>query len=130
MVQIVGRQDFQLNAVIWEQDIWLIKGHFGFGFDECLEIGFSLLVILYDEGDIMSRSTNVNFAPLAKEFLGDFHSDIVSEVQRTVFEHDVVVIGMFLNPHVFSSMLEFHFLNFWWSWAPQGAPRGLPNFRL
>ena len=49
----------------------------------------------------MSRSTNTNFAPLAKDFLCDFHADIVNNVQKTVFEHDVVVVGMFLNPHVF-----------------------------
>ena len=49
----------------------------------------------------MSRSTNTKFAPLAKEFLGDFHADIVSEVQRTVFEHDVVVVGMFFESSCF-----------------------------
>ena len=32
------------NVVIWEQDIWPIKEHFGFGFDEILKVGFSLLV--------------------------------------------------------------------------------------
>ena len=44
MVQMVGLLVFLQNVEIWEQDIWLIKEHFGFGFDEYLEIGFSLLI--------------------------------------------------------------------------------------
>ena len=32
------------NVEIWEQDIWPIKEHFGFGLDEILKVGFSLLV--------------------------------------------------------------------------------------
>ena len=50
----------------------------------------------------MSRQTNQSYAPLAATFLDDFHNNIVQEVQKTVSEQDVVVIGMFLNPHVSS----------------------------
>ena len=48
----------------------------------------------------MSRKVNQNYAPLASEYLDDFHASIIEEVEKTVLEQDVVVIGMFLNPHV------------------------------
>ena len=48
----------------------------------------------------MSRSTNTKFAPLAQTNIDNFHADVVTEVRKTVSAQDVVVIGMFLNPHV------------------------------
>ena len=48
----------------------------------------------------MSRSINTKFAPPAQTYIDNFHADIVTEVCKTVSEKDVVVIGMFLNPHV------------------------------
>ena len=48
----------------------------------------------------MSRSTNTKFAPSAQTYIDNFHANIVTEVRKTVSEQDVVVIGMFLNPHV------------------------------
>ena len=48
----------------------------------------------------MSRNINQNYAPLATKFLEGFHESVVEEVRKTVMEQDVVVIGMFLNPHV------------------------------
>jgi monothiol glutaredoxin len=50
----------------------------------------------------MSRSTNEKYSPLAKDYLDNFHSNVVQEVQKTVSEQDVIVIGMFLNPHVYA----------------------------
>ena len=80
-------------------NICLSKEHFGFGLDEILKVGFSLLVSCIPR-KIMSRSINTKFAPPAQTYIDNFHADIVTEVCKTVSEQDVVVIGMFLNPHV------------------------------
>ena len=45
----------------------------------------------------MSRIIHQSYAPHAKEFLDNFHSDIVKEVQKAVQENDVVVVGMSIN---------------------------------
>ena len=48
----------------------------------------------------MSRIINHKYTALAIESIDMFHIDIVQEVQKTVEEKDVVVVGMFLNPYV------------------------------
>lgn len=39
-------------------------------------------------------------APPAARQMASFHADVVQEVERTVAEHPVVVVGMAQNPHV------------------------------
>ncbi len=39
-------------------------------------------------------------APEAAKKMGDFHADVVREVEEAVAKNDVVVVGMAQNPHV------------------------------
>ena len=55
----------------------------------------------------MSRSVNTNYATYAQGYMDNFHSDILQEVKSTVSRDEVVVIGMFLNPHVASIKKAF-----------------------
>ena len=36
----------------------------------------------------------------AQDEITAFHNNVVSEVQQAITQHDVVVVGMFLNPYV------------------------------
>ena len=65
------------------------------------------------------RRVHTQQSPLAEEFLQKFHISIVEEVQEAVSSHDVVVIGMFLNPHVImarraltASNISYHYLQY------------------
>ena len=48
----------------------------------------------------MNRVVHSAFGPLAKQSIHSFHPEVVSEVQDTVQQQAVVVVGMFLNPYV------------------------------
>ena len=65
------------------------------------------------------RNTHKEHSPLAEDFLQGFHPSILTEVQKSIAEHDVVVIGMFLNPHVFmvrkalkEANISYHYLQY------------------
>ena len=58
-------------------------------------------------------------SPLAKDFLDTFHASVLSEIQEAINTHDVVVIGMFLNPHVYMAQqalkeanVSYHYLQY------------------
>jgi len=60
-----------------------------------------------------------HYHPEAKKSIQSFHSAIVNEVQQAIEEHDVVVVGMFLNPYVImvrlalgQAKIPYHYLQY------------------
>lgn len=46
------------------------------------------------------RAINDQYGPQGQKFLDSFHTSTIKEIIQATQTHDVVVIGMFLNPHV------------------------------
>ena len=80
-------------------------------------------------------------SPFATKFLDDFHATVISEIQEAVKNYDVVVIGMFLNPHVYmvqkalkEANISYHYLQYggyFSKWKPRLAIKmwsGWPTF--
>jgi len=65
----------------------------------------------------MERHTQ--YHPTAEQAISSFHPNIVGQVQQAVQQHDVVVVGMFLNPYVLwvrlvlrQNKIPYHYLQY------------------
>jgi monothiol glutaredoxin len=81
------------------------------------------------------------YHPQAQTYIETFHSTVVNEVEQAIQQHDVVVVGMFLNPYVIwvrmvlrQANLPYHYLQYggyFTKWKPRLALKmwsGWPTF--
>ena len=87
------------------------------------------------------RSVHDKLSPFAHDHLNTFHASVLSEIQEAIKQHDVVVVGMFLNPHVYMAQkalkdahISYHYLQYGGylsKWKPRLAIKmwsGWPTF--